>query len=401
MKMKQSLSDGWSHFTMSHVSSGIIAWLFGVSGPLLIVLQAAARGGLSADITSSWVFAIFVIGGILSIFLSVRYRQPIPFAFSIPGAVLVGSALAGHPFSTVIGAYLVTGIVILLLGLFAPMEKIMKRIPMPIMMGMVSGVLLPFGTDIIKAVVDKPILNGSTLLAFLILSAFPFVAKKVPPILGAIVVSVILLQFMHLGADHLPAIELAKPQLYAPSFDFGVIAELVIPLAITVIGIQNAQGIAVLKSAEYTPPVKAMTLWSGIASIANGLMGAHTACVAGPMTAILADKENGAQPYRYYGAIVMGAMWIVFGLFAPTAVLLTQSIPASLIQLLGGLAMIGVLVNSLQMSFSTKYKMGALFAFIITVSNVTVLNIGAPFWGIVGGIVASLILDRQDWRRQS
>ncbi len=365
------------------------------------MLQAAAQGRLSSAIVTSWVFAIYVTGGVLTMVLSRIYQKPIAFAFSIPGAVLVGTTLANHSFESVIGAYIVTGLLVLVIGLTGTADRVMRLIPLPIMMGMVSGVLLPFGLNIVTSVQAEPVLNGLPLIAFLVLSAFAAIARRIPPIAAAIVVSALVMFFMDMMPQQAVSLQVAVPQWITPQFDLGVIGELVIPLAITVIGIQNAQGIGVLHSAGYVPPVKAMTVWSGIGSLANGFMGAHSACIAGPMTAILTDKENGEKQYRYYGAMVMGLLWIVFGVLAPTMVQLAESIPASLIQLLGGLAMIGVLMQSLQTSFSSTHKMGALFAFLITLSNISIFQIGAPFWGLVGGMIVSWVLDKADWRKSS
>ncbi len=41
--------------------------------------------------------------------------------------------------------------------------------------------------------------------------------------------------------------------------------------------------------------------------------------------------------------------------------------------------------------------MGALVAFIVTASDVMFFNIGAAFWGIVGGVAVSWLLERKDW----
>ena len=391
----------WRHrFTLNHASSGFVAWLFGVSGPLLIVLNAAAQGDLPESIVTSWVFAIYVTGGVFTMILSQYYRKPIAFAHSIPGAVLVGTTLANHSIETVVGAYIVTALLIFLVGITGAADRVMKLIPLPIMMGMVSGVLLPFGLGIVTSVKADPVLNGLPLIAFLALAAFGAVAKRVPPIVAAIAVSAIVMYFMDIGPTRAVSLEIAVPVWISPEFDLGVIGELVIPLAITVIGIQNAQGIGVLRNTGYVPPVKAMTIWSGIGSLVNGVMGGHSACIAGPMTAIIADKENGKLEYRYYGAMVMGILWIIFGVFAPTMVQLAGAIPASLIQLLGGLAMIGVLMQSMQTSFSSTHKMGALFAFLITLSNISIFQIGAPFWGLLGGMLVSWVLDQADWRKK-
>src|SRR5699024_5181944 len=150
-------------------------------------------------------------------------------------------------------------------------------------------------------------------------------------------------------------------------FSWSSIDELVIPLTVTVIAIQNAQRIAIMKDSGYRPPINAMTNWSGIGSLVNGFFGAHSACIAGPMTAILTSDGKEGKGKHYTASIVMGAMWIVFGLLAPVMIGLVQGIPSSVIYLLGGLAMLGVLNSSLKATFTSKFQMGALFSFIITV----------------------------------
>lgn len=394
---KNHLFESFRFLNVSTVSNAFIAWLFGVTGPLLIVLQSAAKGHLGVDEVSSWIFSIYSVGGILSIILSVYYRQPISVAFSIPGAVLVGTALAQHSFTEVLGAYLLTGIFILCLGVSGIINRVMNILPMPIMMGMVSGVLLPFGTDIFVSVLEDPMLNGITLAVFLFLSFFQKIAKRFPPILGAIIAAVIILNVMDLVDFHGVSFSLAKPKWFMPEYNLAAISELVIPLALTVIAIQNAQGIGVLKSVGYEPPVNAMTNWSGIGSIINSFMGAHSACIAGPMTAILSAEDAGRKEGRYVSGMVLGVLWFLFGVFAPIAASITEIIPASLIKLLGGIAMVGVLLNCLRMSFSTRFKMGSLFCFLITISGFSILNIGAPFWGLVGGLIVSILLEKNDF----
>lgn len=390
----------YKDFTVKQASSGIIAWLFGVTGPLLIVLQAAEQGNLNQTTVNSWVFAIYVIGGILSVILSLFYRQPVAVAFSIPGAILTGTALAHHSFSDIIGVYLITGIVILLFGLSGLVEKMMSFIPMPIVMGMVSGVLLPFGLNILTSLTEIFWLNGIILLSFFILSMFPAVSRFFPPILGALLIAFFFIIAFGLMEWEPSGQIIAVPSLFMPTFSWAAIAELVIPLTVTVIAIQNAQGISIMKAAGYRPPINAMTNWSGIGSLINGIFGAHSACIAGPMTAILTSDESDTKGKHYTSAIVMGVLWIVFGLFAPIMVGLIQGIPPSVVYLLGGLAMLGVLSSSLRTTFSGSFQMGALFAFLITLSDLTFLGIGSPFWGMVGGVAVSLLMERGDFKKR-
>lgn len=393
---KQNVFEFPRHLSVGNISNGLVSWIFGATGPLLIVLQAASKGNLSADTITSWIFAIYGVGGLLTVILSFYYRQPIGYAFSIPGAILVGASLSHHTYEQVIGAYVVVGIVTLLLGLSGAIHKLMKILPMPVMMGMVSGVLLPFGTDIFHSVLENPMLNGVPLFVFFVFSCFRGLAKKFPPILGAILSAVIMLYIVPGVHSGKAIFSVAKPQWYMPAFDMATIGELVLPLVLTIIAIQNAQGIAVLQSAGYKPPVNSMTSWSGLGSIVNGFLGAHSACIAGPMTAILSTDHSQEKDRRYAAAIVLGLLSCLLALFAPFAASIPHLVPSSLIKLLGGLAMIGVLIDSLHMSFSSHYKMGALFSFMITISGISIFQIGAPFWGLIGGTLVSLLLERKN-----
>jgi benzoate membrane transport protein len=386
------------HYSVGSFASGLIAWLFAVTGPLLIVLQAAVQGHLTLAETTSWVFGIYMIPGLITLYHAFRFRQPIGYAFSIPGAVLIGSSLANHSFAEVIGAYIVTGVLIYIMGITGAVKKVMAVLPMPVMMGMVAGVLLPFGVGLIQAIAANPIVNGIPLLVFMGLSFFPAIAKKMPPILGAIAATVILLLLS--GSIHSAGLSfaVATPHLYMPSWNLPAMGELVLPLLLTVVAIQNAQGIAVLKSAGYEPPVNAMTAWSGIGSVANAWVGAHTASVAGPMTALMSGPESGPKQSRYTAAVTLGLLSVLFGLFAPFAASIPDIVPYSTIQMLGGLAMISVLTDSLHMSFSAKFRKSALFSFIITISGVSLFHIGAPFWGLVGGTFTSFLLEPNDYK---
>ncbi len=89
---------------------------------------------------------------------------------------------------------------------------------------------------------------------------------------------------------------------------------------------------------------------------------------------------------------------IVFALFAPVAIGLALMAPANLIALLGGLALLRVLQDAFQNAFASRFTLGALMAFMVTVSNVTFFNIGAAFWGLVAGCVISLVMERKDFK---
>ena len=103
-------------FFIAEIFNAFVAFLFAASAPVAIILSVGINGGLSEIDIISWVFAVFTFNGLLSIAMSISYRQPLVFLWTIPGAILVGSALNSLSFNEVIGAYVMTGLLLLFLG---------------------------------------------------------------------------------------------------------------------------------------------------------------------------------------------------------------------------------------------------------------------------------------------
>ncbi len=284
--------------TAENAVNAIVAFAFGISGPMAIILSVGSRGGLSEAQIASWIFGAFFLNGLLSIGFCFWYRQPLAFFWSIPGTVLLGPALAHASFPEIVGAFVVTGVLMLALGLSGVVRRAMDAIPMPIVMGMVAGVFLPFGLDWIKAFETDLAVALSMTVAFLLLSAFPTVAQRLPPLIVAMAVGGIAIAATHTGS--LPPIDanavLAAPVFVMPVFSPATLIELVVPLAITVLVVQNGQGIAVLRSTGHNPPVNAIAIACGAWSILVGLVGTVSTCLTGPTNAIIATGARQAHP---------------------------------------------------------------------------------------------------------
>lgn len=380
-----------------NVVNTIVAFAFVVTGPVAIILSVTARGGLSETQTASWLFAAFFLNGLLSVGFSALYRQPLAFFWTIPGTVLIGPALTHASINEVVGAILVTGLLMLLLGLSGVVRRVMAAMPMPIVMGMVAGVFLPFGLDWVRAFEsDLPIALSMTLV-YLALSAFPAVAQRLPPLLMAIPVGLVAIALTRSGA--MPPIGangiLAAPQPIVPHFRLPVLIELVVPLAISALVVQNSQGITMLRSAGYAPPVNAITSACGAWSLITGFMGTVPTVLAGPTNAILSTGSNKAT--NYSGGILTGILSILLGLLSPLFTSLLLATPAAFIATLTGLAMLRVLQSSFATAFQGAFGIGALVAFLVTVSGMTIAGIGAPFWGLVFGTLVSRILEHADF----
>jgi hypothetical protein len=134
---------------------------------------------------------------------------------------------------------------------------------------------------------------------------------------------------------------LAQPVIQAPVWSFAAMLELVVPLAITVLVVQNGQGVAVLKNAGHEPPVNMIAVACGIGAAVSAVFGAVSTCLTGPTNGLL--TSSGEKPRHYTGALMFGVLALLFGLMAPTFTGLMLAAPKEFIMVLGGLAMLRVL----------------------------------------------------------
>jgi benzoate membrane transport protein len=379
------------------VANGVIGFIFAATGPLAVILAAGRGGGLTPAELASWVFGSFCLNGLLTLAMSWRYRLPLVFFFTIPGTVLVGQALDHLSLPEVIGAYYATALLMLLLGLSGWVRRAMALIPMPIVMGMVAGVFLRFGLDLVRGLHEDLGVAAPMVVAFLLLSAVPTLGRRVPPMLGTLAVGVAAVALLgRVDGAALGGLALVSPVVQAPVFSVAALVELVVPLAITVLVVQNGQGIAVLQANGHTPPVNTIAAACGIGALACAVVGAVSTCLTGPVNAIL--SSSGARERQYTGALVVGALAVVFGLLAPTVTNLMLAAPRAFIMTLAGLAMLRVLQSAFTVAFRDRCALGALVSFLVTVADLPVLNIGAAFWGLVAGALVSWLLERDEVR---
>jgi benzoate membrane transport protein len=380
-----------------HIANGLTAFLFAATGPLAILVTVASGGKLSEADIGSWLFAAYGLAGVLSMSASLAFRQPLGLAWTIPGTLLLTAAFDHLSFQEILGAYWATGGVLTVLGCTGWVGHIMRQIPLPIVMGMVAAVFLPFGLNIIAAFGTSPWVAGITVVSFIGVSLSPALTRHVPPVLAALIPGAVAV--VGLGEIHLQegmTLALAAPILYVPHFSWRAMLELVLPLVITVIATQNAQGSAVLMAAGYTPPINTLTLLCGLGSCLFALFGSVPTCVTGPANAILVS--TGPRGTHYIGGLVFGLCMLAFGVFSPTMTRLALALPLSFIGLIGGLAMLHVLRSAFNVAFSTHFQLGALVAFLVTLADVQIFHIGAAFWGLTGGFLTSWLLEREAFR---
>jgi benzoate membrane transport protein len=397
--LKESFKILCKNINAAAVGTGLVATMFSTLGPGVIVMNAAKQGGLSDAQAVSWLLGIYGFGGLATMFVSLRYRIPLVVAYSIPGAILLGKLLARFPLSQAVGAYMVVGLATLILTLTGAIKKVVDHIPVPVMLGMVGGVLLSFGISMFSAAIKTPSIYGVMLVIFLIVMGIRKFSQKFPPIIVAMIVGAALLYFSGLIKPVAMNWQFAHPQLALPSFSLAAILNISVPLFFLVIGVQNIQAVGVLMAEGYTPPINAMYLIPSIGAFFNGFLGAHPAVTAGPSTAICASSASGERKdLRFIAAFFEGVFWFCFALLAKIAVDVVKLVPAEFTAVLTGLAMFEVFGSAFRGAFTGQFKSGAVVAFFIAVTNLSILSIGAPFWAIVLGVLTSLLVERGDFK---
>ena len=376
-------------------TNAFVCTIFAVTGPIAIILTVAAAGGLSKTATDGWIFAAFFVGGVLTVLCSLVYRQPLALAWTMPGAALLITALGHLSFPEAVGAFLVAGMVMVFLGVSGLVTRLMAQIPVGVAMGMVAGVFLPFGVDLITGFRDSPTLSIAMVGAFLSFTAITALRRVVPPLLAALIAGTIAAAFVG-QTPSFPSGSawIASPTIVVPVFSLPALLELVVPLVISVLAVQNLQGFTVLREAGHRAPTSALTVVCGYGTLAMGLLGSVPTCVTGPANAFLVS--SGKREHQFMGAVLFGLMFAGVGILAPLLTQAATTMPRVFITALGGLAMLPVLIGAFRAAFSGGGgALGPLVSFVVTVSGITLFNVGAPFWGVAFGYAVHVGLDRR------
>lgn len=373
------------------VIAGVLAAIVGYASTFTLVLAALAAAGASPAQAGSGLFSVCLAIGLLNIVVAWRVKVPISFAWSTPGVAFlltVGEPPGGFP--AVAGAFLFAAGLIVLTGLVRPLARLIAAIPAALANAMLAGMLLSLCLAPIKAVADVPLLALPILVAWAL--GLRFARRYAVPIAVA-VTGVILALTTHLPADTFAG---AWPQLVPvmPSFELDAIVRLGIPFYIVTMASQNLPGLAVLRANGYSARPSPLFVLTGVASAITAFFGGHTSNLAAITAAICAGPEAHPDPARRWPApVAAGFSYFVLGSGASLAAAFIAAAPPILIQAVAGLALFSSLAGALAGALAEEdARLPAILTFVATASGVTILGVGAPFWGIVGGLVLLFLL---------
>lgn len=360
----------------------------------VILISAGTVVGLSSEIIILWVTSVHVLAGIFGILVPAYYRKPIPMASSMATAVLFATSIAQVGFAETLGAALMAGILVLLAGTTGSMGKLINLIPMPIVLAMVGGVFLSFGLDLVTT------LENALLPAILMIGTFLVITRFVPsfpPVLASIIIGV---SYLLLSDVSFAGVEfaVAYPELVLPAFSFEAFLIYGLPLALILIGMENSTAIGLLRNQGYKAPSNGISAINGIATMVGSFFGAYNIGTAGPLVGVLASQEAGPRDKRWVGAVLLGVILLTIAPFYGSLVSLFEVMPGFFVAIIAGLALLKVLISTIGGALGAEtHKLGAMFAFLIASSNITILGINSAFWALIIGFAISLFIEPQDY----
>jgi benzoate membrane transport protein len=383
-----------SDMSLQATTAGLLAAFVGFGSSFAVILRGIAAAGASPAEAASGLLALCVMTGVCGILLSLRTRMPIVVAWTTPGAALLASGPPVHGgFGYAVGAFLVTGLLIILAGLWPAMSRAVAAIPRSLASAMLGGIVFGLCLAPVLGLQEKP---GFIVI---ILAVWIVVGRVRRPLAvpAAVLVAVGLAALdLHGGA----ALSL-KPQLVwvTPRFSLSAIVSIAIPLFVVTMAGQNIPGLAVLSMNGYRPRYTTLLATTGIASVLVAPFGAISVNLAAITAAMCASHEAHADPARrWWASAVGGAVYVVIGLFSG---LITTFIALSspvLITAVAGIALFGALGSAVAGATAEPAERdAAMVTFIFAASGLRIFGIGGAFWGLVAG---GAILAIQNYRRQ-
>lgn len=394
--MKKQLWRFRHDLSISAFIAGLLAVLISYAGPLVIVFQAAKLSGLSTQMTSSWIWAISIGSGLTGLILSWRLKVPVITAWSTPGAALLIGLLPHTPYPQAIGAYLVSAIVIVIIGLSGAFDRVMERMPKGIAAALLAGILLRFGMEVFSSISINPILVLAMIGAYIAIKrASPRYAIAGVMIVG--IAAAMLADKTHISEVTL---DLVAPIFVAPEWSWTAVLNMGLPLAIVSLTGQFVPGMAVMRASGYKVRAKEIITTTGAASFLLAPFGSHGVNLAAITAAICTGKEANEDPEkRYVAGIFCGLIYILIGLFGGAIALLFSALPKELIATLAGLALIGAITSGMVgMVADESHRDASVITFLATASGMHFLGMGSAFWGLGIGCLAYFILHK-NWSR--
>ena len=372
------------------ILAGSVASITGTAASIGVVLSALNALGASPSQIATAVSVMLFLYGALSIILSWRYKQPISIVWSTPGAaLLVASGTLGLGFQNAVGAFLVTGLLLTITGLWPALGRLVSAIPKPIASAMLAGVIFPFCTAPFVSIHTYASIMLPVLVVWLVLYRFATVWAAPAAVTLTFVLIAVQLGFKAPTGSWLP--ELA---LVAPSFNLAAIAGIAVPLYLVTMASQNIPGIAIMKTFDYQVPFRPVLLWTGLSTVLGSFFGTFALNLAAITAALNANEHAHKDPKRRWLASTFGGvLYIALAFVVGPLVSIVLSVPHDLILAAAGIALFGTMINSISSAVElVELRLPAIITFLVGASGLAVFGIGPGFWALLAGVIVWQVL---------
>jgi benzoate membrane transport protein len=391
--MMTAAADGGSDWRwyIPPLSAAVPITIFSVAA-LAIPLAAAERLGFSARTTSSWLFALYALGGLLSLVLTAIFKMPLLVAWHTALIAFFASQAGVLTVAELRGAVLVSGLAVAVLGISGLTGRITRLVPAPIIFAVVAGSILPFVVGTFDALGDERLLVAAVLVVWL--ASRRVLGVWIPPVLPALVAGVV----VAVAAGRVEPLpggwQTAAFAPAWPTLSFRAIIT-VLPIFVALTSLHsNLTATVYLRSQGYKPPARAIEVATGLGSAAGSFLGPTPICMAALVTPLTAGPDAGERPVRPWSVYAASGAFLAIGLAGGMAAGIPQAIPLALLLAVAGLALVGVLTNALTQITRGPLQLAPILTFAVVLSHLRLFGLGAAFWALVIGTGTALLLER-------
>ncbi|GGD30757.1 benzoate/H(+) symporter BenE family transporter [Nocardioides daphniae] len=376
-------------------TSGAVAVVVGFTSSAVVVLAGLDAVGATPSQAASGLLVLCLFSGLGTLWLSSRHRVPVLLAWSTPGAALLASTGGDVPggWPAAVGAFVVTGLLVLLTGLVPRLGDLMAAIPVPVAQAMLAGVLFELCLGPVRGLAETPLLVAPVVVVWLLGTALR--PRLAAPLAFMVALAVMGAEVARSGGWSGPV----APQvdLVVPSLTWGAVVSLAVPLYVVTMASQNVPGVAVLAAHGYRAPWRDSMLTTGALTALGAAAGGHAVNLAAITAALVASEEAGPDPaQRWRAARAAGWTYVVLAGASTALATLVALGPATVVAAVAGLALLGTLASALQGALAQEAsRLPAVLTFVVAASGVVVLGLGAAFWSLVVGLVVHALVVRR------
>ncbi|KZM76131.1 benzoate/H(+) symporter BenE family transporter [Nocardia terpenica] len=374
------------------IGAGVVAALVGFTSSFAVVLAGLGKVGATPAQAASGLLAVCLTLGLGTVLLSYRYRMPITLAWSTPGAALLagtGALTGGWP--AAVGAFAVTGGLIVLTGFWQRLGRLIAAIPVEIAQAMLAGVLVPLCLAPAHAVTTSPAVVVPVLVVWLALQRFAPRWSILAAFATAAIGAGIDIAVTHRRVD--AAAMLPRVELTVPHWSWQALIGIAVPLYIVTMAAQNIPGTAVMSSFGYRVPWRAAMVTTGLGTVIGAPAGGHAINLAAISAALSAAPAAHPEPRRrWVAAFTVGGAYLLLALASGALVTLVAAAPQGVLETVAGLALIATLAAALTAALGpAEHRLAGAVTFLVSASGIAIAGVGAAFWALVAGLLVRSI----------